>query len=165
MQTIALVGKPNVGKSSLFNRISRQRDAITSDVSGTTRDVKKAEVFVNNKKAILVDTGGLDDRDEMFLEVQKKSLQAAGEADIILYMVDGKLLPDEEDKRIFYELQKLNKKIALVVNKIDNDRHEEEIGWEFSAFGAKELFFISVSHNRNTRKLINWLDRNLDDEP
>ena len=164
METIALVGKPNVGKSSLFNRISRQRDAITSDVSGTTRDVKKAEVEINNKKALLVDTGGLDDRDEMFKEVQKKSLQAAKEADIILYMVDGKMLPDDEDKRIFYELQKLGKKIALVVNKIDNDKHEEEIGWEFSSFGAKDLFFISVSHNRNTRKLINWLDANLEGE-
>ena len=164
METIALVGKPNVGKSSLFNRISRQRDAITSDVSGTTRDVKKAEVFINNKKALLVDTGGLDDRDEMFKEVQKKSLQAASEADIILYMVDGKMLPDDEDKRIFYELQKLGKKIALVVNKIDNDKHEEEIGWEYSSFGAKNLFFISVSHNRNTRKLINWIDANLEEE-
>ena len=165
METIALVGKPNVGKSSLFNRISRQRDAITSDVSGTTRDVKKAEVYINDKKAILVDTGGLDDRDEMFKEVQKKSLQAAKEADIILYMVDGKMLPDDEDKRIFYELQKSAKKIALVVNKIDNESREEEIGWEFSSFGAKNLFFISVSHNKNIRKLINWLDSNLEDEP
>ncbi len=164
MEKIALVGKPNVGKSSLFNRISKQRDAITSDVSGTTRDVKKAEVMINNKKALLVDTGGLDDRDEMFKEVQKKSLQAAKEADIILYMVDGKLLPDDEDKRIFYELQKLNKKIALVINKIDNDKQEEDIGWEFSSFGAKNLFFLSVSHNRNTRKLINWIDANLEDE-
>ncbi len=161
MEKIALIGKPNVGKSSLFNRLAKQRSAITSDVSGTTRDVKKSEIEINEKKALLIDTGGLDESNEMFKEVKKKSLEAAKDADIILYMVDGKLLPDEDDKKIFYELQKLGKKIALVVNKIDNDRQEEEIGWEFASFGAKDLFFISVSHNRNTRKLINWLDTNL----
>jgi len=161
MQTIALIGKPNVGKSSLFNRIAKERNAITSEVSGTTRDVKKAEVEINSKKAMLLDTGGLDKSNEMFIEVHKKSINAAKEADIILFMVDGKLLPDDDDKRIFYELQKLGKTIALVVNKIDNDAHEESIGWEFSSFGAKNLFFLSVSHNRNTRKLINWLDNNL----
>ena len=161
METIALIGKPNVGKSSLFNRIAMKRNAITSDVSGTTRDVKKTEVMINNKKAYLVDTGGLDDSNEMFQEVKRKSLEAAKNADIILYMVDGKMLPDEEDKKIFYELQKLGKTIALVVNKIDNDRQEMEIGWEFNSFGAKNIFYISVSHNRNTRKLINWLDNNL----
>ena len=165
MQTIALIGKPNVGKSSLFNRLVKERNAITSDVSGTTRDVKKSEVEINNKKAMLVDTGGLDKSNEMFIEVHKKSIEAAKRADIILYMVDGKLLPDDEDRRIFYELQKLGKTIALVVNKIDNDSQEESIGWEFSSFGAKNLFFLSVSHNRNTRKLINWIDSNLDDEP
>ena len=164
MQTIALIGKPNVGKSSLFNRLAKERNAITSDVSGTTRDVKKTEVEINNKRALLVDTGGLDKSNEMFREVHKKSIEAAKMADIILYMVDGKLLPDDEDKRIFYELQKLGKTIALVVNKIDNDAHEESIGWEFTSFGAKNLFFLSVSHNRNTRKLINWLDNNLEDE-
>jgi len=164
MQTIALIGKPNVGKSSLFNRIAKERNAITSEVSGTTRDVKKAEVEINNKRAVLFDTGGLDKSNEMFIEVHKKSINAAKEADIILYMVDGKLLPDDDDKRIFYELQKLGKKMALVVNKIDNDAQEESIGWEFSSFGAKNLFFLSVSHNRNTRKLINWLDANLDGE-
>ncbi len=161
MEKIALIGKPNVGKSSLFNRLAKQRSAITSDVSGTTRDVKKSEIDINEKKALLIDTGGLDESNEMFKEVKKKSLEAAKDADIILYMVDGKLLPDEDDKKIFYELQKLGKKIALVVNKIDNDRQEEEIGWEFASFGAKDLFFISVSHNKNTRKLINWLDSNL----
>ncbi len=161
MQKIVLIGKPNVGKSSLFNRLAKRRDAITSDVSGTTRDVKKSEVLINEKKALLIDTGGLDESNEMFKEVKRKSLAAAKDADIILFLVDGKLLPDEDDKKIFYELQKLGKKIALVVNKIDNDRQEEEIGWEFASFGAKDLFFLSVSHNRNTRKLINWLDSNL----
>ncbi|ENY9629451.1 GTPase, partial [Campylobacter coli] len=61
MQSIILIGKPNVGKSSLFNRMARQRIAITSEISGTTRDTNKTEVFINSKKALLIDSGGLDE--------------------------------------------------------------------------------------------------------
>lgn len=164
MRKIALIGKPNVGKSSLFNRIARRRDAITSEVSGTTRDVKTGEVMLNETPALLIDTGGLDDSSTLFSSVKEKSLAAAKEADIILYMVDGKMLPDEEDKKLFFALQKLGKKMALVVNKIDNDRQQEEIGWEFATFGTKDLFFLSVSHNRGTRKLINWLENQIPEE-
>ncbi len=164
MKKIALLGKPNVGKSSLFNRIARERNAITSEVSGTTRDIKKEEVKINNKTAILMDTGGLDDSSTLFQAVRDKSLQAAEKSDIILFMVDGKRLPTEEDKRIFFQLQKLDKDIALVVNKIDSEKQENEIGWEFTNIGAKNLFFISVSHNSGTRSLIDWIDSLLPEE-
>ena len=157
MTKIALLGKPNVGKSSLFNRLAKRREAITSEVSGTTRDIRKREITIDDIPVELIDTGGLDDSSELFSAVREKSLAAAKEADIILYMVDGKRLPDEEDKKIFFALQKLGKKLALVVNKIDNDRQEEEIGWEFASFGAKNLFFLSVAHNRRTRQLIDWI--------
>ncbi len=161
MKKIALIGKPNVGKSSLFNRIAKERNAITSEVSGTTRDIKSAQVMINETPAILLDTGGLDDSSTLFATVRDKSLQAARDADIILFMVDGKMLPSDEDKKIFFQMQKPGKDIALVVNKIDNDKQKEEIGWEFGSFGAKNLFFLSVSHNRGTRQLINWIDSKL----
>ena len=158
MIKIALLGKPNVGKSSLFNRFSRKLDAITSHVSGTTRDIKKSEILMNGKPILLMDTGGLDDSTTLFQSVQAKSFQAADMADIILYMVDGKTLPSDEDKAIFFSLQKLGKPLALVVNKMDSDKQSDEIGWEFHSFGAKNLFFLSVSHNRGTKLLTDWID-------
>ncbi len=158
MRKIAILGKPNVGKSSLFNRIVRKRDAITSEVSGTTRDIKEEIAKIGEKEALIVDTGGLDESDTLFKKVKEKSLKAAKEADIILYVVDGKTLPDDEDKKIFFELQKLNKPLALVVNKIDNDKLKEH-SWEFLSFGAKNFFTISVSHNREVGKLLNWIEK------
>ena len=158
MIKIALLGKPNVGKSSLFNRFSHKLDAITSDVSGTTRDVKKSEILLGGKPVLLIDTGGLDDSSTLFQAVQEKSLQAAEDADIILFLVDGKMLPSDEDKQIFFSLQKLKKPLALIVNKMDSDKQMDEIGWEFSSFGAQNLFYLSVSHNRGTKLLTEWID-------
>ncbi len=160
MKKIAIIGKPNVGKSSLFNRILKQRDAIISDQAGTTRDLKRRIVTIGEKEAELIDTGGLEDRDELFEKVKQKSLEAAKDADIILYMVDGKMLPDEEDKKIFRSLQKLGKELALVVNKIDNDKEEENV-WNFYEFGAEHIFPISVSHNRKVKKLLEWIEARL----
>ncbi|BCD67647.1 ribosome biogenesis GTPase Der [Nitratiruptor sp. YY09-18] len=160
MKKIAIIGKPNVGKSSLFNRLLKQRDAIVSEQAGTTRDIKRRIVQIGEKEAELIDTGGLEDRDELFEQVKNKSLEAAKDADIILYMVDGKKLPDEEDKKIFRSLQKLGKDITLVVNKIDNDK-EEENAWNFYEFGTQEIFPISVSHNRKTRALLSWIEKRL----
>jgi len=160
MKKVAILGRPNVGKSSLFNRLARKRDAITSDVSGTTRDIKKNIVTISeNREFELLDTGGIDESDALFSKVGEMSMRAADQADIILYMVDGKKLPDEEDKKLFYRLQQLGKPIALLVNKIDNDREEQERFWEFIEFGADTLFAISVSHNRKLNPLYRWLEQ------
>ncbi len=163
MKKIAIIGQPNVGKSSLFNRFAKQRDAITSDEAGTTRDVKKKEVVFIDKKALLLDTGGLDSGNELFDKIKEKSIKAAMEADIILYMVDGKSLPDDSDKKFFYELEALKKDVALVVNKIDNDKLKEKL-WEFYEFGCEHIFGISVSHNRSINPLIEWIYNLLPDE-
>ena len=161
MQKVILVGKPNVGKSSLFNRLARRRIAITSDVSGTTRDTNKAKIEVEGKECILIDSGGLDDSSELFKNVKTKTLAEAKNSDIILYMVDGKMMPDDEDRAIFYELSKLNLPIALVINKIDSKKDEQR-EWEFVSFGAKNSFGISVSHNTGVDELSIWLAKHLE---
>ena len=161
MQKVILVGKPNVGKSSLFNRLARRRIAITSDVSGTTRDTNKAKIEVEGKECILIDSGGLDDSSELFKNVKAKTLAEARNSDVILYMVDGKMMPDDEDRAIFYELSKLNLPIALVINKIDSKKDEQR-EWEFVSFGAKNSFGISVSHNTGVDELSIWLAKHLE---
>ncbi len=167
MLKVALVGKPNVGKSSLFNLFAKERIAITSEIAGTTRDFKKSIITLgeeDNKHEIeLIDTGGIEDRDEMFDIIKKNSLKVAKNADVILFIVDGKEIPTVEDKKIFYELQKANPNIALVINKIDNDK-ELERAWEFDEFGVKEFYPISVSHNRGTIKLRNFILSHIEKE-
>ncbi len=157
LKKIALIGQPNVGKSSLFNRIAKQRIAIVSEQAGTTRDIRKHQVEILDRDAIMLDTGGIDEtNDAIFSNVKRKAVECAKEADIILFMVDGKKLPDEKDKELFYELQDLGKKLFLVVNKIDNDKEKESRLWAFYEFGIDEenLFGISVSHNRGTKPLL-----------
>jgi len=163
LKKIALIGQPNVGKSSLFNRIAQKRIAIVSEQAGTTRDIRKHEVDILDRKALMLDTGGIDEtNDAIFSNVKRKAVETAKEADIILFMVDGKNIPDEKDKELFYELQALGKELALVVNKIDNDKELERL-WEFFEFGISDenLFGISVSHNRGTRNLFEWIYQHL----
>jgi len=162
LKKLAIIGRPNVGKSSLFNRLLKQRDAITSEMAGTTRDVKKRIAVVLDKEVEILDTGGLDEGCELFDKIKEKSLKAAHEADIILFMVDGKSLPEEEDKKLFYELEAMGKAIALVVNKIDNDKMHEKL-WEYFEFGTDRIFGISVAHNRHVNALLTWVAAQLPD--
>ncbi|CBG40011.1 ribosome biogenesis GTPase Der [Helicobacter mustelae] len=153
MKKIAILGKPNVGKSSLFNRLARERIAITSDVSGTTCDVNKKTIQLEGHPLQILDTGGIDKNNQYFSSIKKFAFQAAEMADLILYVVDGKLPPDDEDKRLFYALEKIQKKCFLIINKIDNDK-EKQCAYDFDNFGAKNSFFISISHNRGISHLI-----------
>lgn len=150
--SIAIIGRPNAGKSSLFNRFCKQRIAITSNIAGTTRDVKKARILLQDMPFLLLDTGGLDASSALFQEVSKHAQRAGESADLILYLVDGKAPPSLEDKEIFYALERKNPNIFLVVNKIDNDKEKQE-AWEFVEFGAQHIFTISITHNRGIAEL------------
>ncbi|WP_110581672.1 ribosome biogenesis GTPase Der [Helicobacter cinaedi] len=161
MKTIAILGKPNVGKSSLFNRLIKQHLAITSNVSGTTRDVKKACFEISGVDVELIDTGGLDKAQGLFAKVSENSLKAGAEADLVLYMVDGSLLPQDDDIAYFRKIQRLQKPLILVVNKVDNDKIKQR-AWDFSSFGAKDMSFISVQHNRGLSLLLEMMFELLD---
>lgn len=161
MKKVILLGRPNVGKSSLFNRLARARIAITSEVAGTTRDVNKTEINIDDRECLLIDSGGLDESSKLFAAVQKRSLAEANETDIIIFMVDGKLYADEIDKKLFYAINRLGKPTALVVNKVDGKRDEQRAK-DFISFGAKKLFEISVSHNSGTDELCEWIYSHLE---
>ncbi|GAA9197981.1 ribosome biogenesis GTPase Der [Helicobacter pylori] len=153
LKTIAILGQPNVGKSSLFNRLARERIAITSDFAGTTRDINKRKIALNSHEVELLDTGGMAKDALLSKEIKALNLKAAQMSDLILYVVDGKSIPGDEDLKLFREVFKINPNCFLVINKIDNDK-EKERAYAFSSFGMPKSFNISVSHNRGISALI-----------
>ncbi|GAA9889524.1 ribosome biogenesis GTPase Der [Helicobacter pylori] len=153
LKTIAILGQPNVGKSSLFNRLARERIAITSDFAGTTRDINKRKITLNGHEVELLDTGGMAKDALLSKEIKALNLKAAQMSDLILYVVDGKSIPSDEDIKLFREVFKINPNCFLVINKIDNDK-EKERAYAFSSFGIPKSFNISVSHNRGISALI-----------
>ncbi|EMG95922.1 ribosome biogenesis GTPase Der [Helicobacter pylori GAM119Bi] len=153
LKTIAILGQPNVGKSSLFNRLARERIAITSDFAGTTRDINKRKIALNGHEVELLDTGGMAKDALLSKEIKALNLKAAQMSDLILYVVDGKSIPSDEDLKLFREVFRINPNCFLVINKIDNDK-EKERSYAFSSFGAPKSFNISVSHNRGISALI-----------
>ncbi|MFP6318811.1 ribosome biogenesis GTPase Der [Helicobacter pylori] len=153
LKTIAILGQPNVGKSSLFNRLARERIAITSDFAGTTRDINKRKIALNGHEVELLDTGGMAKDALLSKEIKALNLKAAQMSDLILYVVDGKSIPSDEDLKLFREVFKINPNCFLVINKIDNDK-EKERSYAFSSFGIPKSFNISVSHNRGISTLI-----------
>ncbi|WRF77439.1 ribosome biogenesis GTPase Der [Helicobacter pylori] len=160
LKTIAILGQPNVGKSSLFNRLARERIAITSDFAGTTRDINKRKIALNGHEVELLDTGGMAKDALLSKEIKALNLKAAQMSDLILYIVDGKSIPSDEDLKLFREIFKINPNCFLVINKIDNDK-EKERAYAFSSFGIPKSFNISVSHNRGISALIDAVLRAL----
>ncbi len=151
---IALVGRPNVGKSTLFNRLTRSRDAIVADYPGLTRDRKYGEGQVWQKRYIVIDTGGISG-DEVGIDaaMAEQSLMAIQEADIVLFVVDGRegLLP--ADELVAKHIRQSGKTCTLVVNKIDG-LNAEVVAADFYSLGIKELRLTAAAHNRGVKSLI-----------
>ncbi len=157
---VAIVGRPNVGKSTLFNRLAGERLAITDEVPGTTRDRLYAEAEWGGVSFIVVDTGGLDlvAENDLVAQVRAQAQIAIAEADVILFLVDvmdGLMAGDEEVAQV---LHRSAKPVLLVVNKADN-RGLREAAVEFYALGLGELYPISALHGTGTGDLLDQVVR------
>ncbi len=150
LPVISIVGRPNVGKSSLFNRLISKRAAIIDNTPGVTRDriIKEADIL--DHKVLLVDTGGIDNKDtkdEIAKKVKEQALRAIDESDLILFVVDGQTGLTDLDKDVAKILRKKGAdKVILLVNKID-EPFMEDLVYEFYKLGFKEVIPISTIHN------------------
>jgi len=152
---IAIVGRPNVGKSTLFNRIARRKKAIVGDEPGITRDRNYAEAEWNGGVFLLIDTGGFEPgvNDEVALHIHQQVQLAIEEADLIIFLVDGKEGLTSTDIEIAKRLREVNKPVLHVINKIDGERQEEEI-YDFYRIGVENLYPISAQHGRGVGDLL-----------
>jgi len=158
LPVVAIVGRPNVGKSTLFNRFAGERIAIVEDVPGTTRDRVYATGDWNGREFTLVDTGGLELEPGTPIEarVQDQARVAMAEADVILFVVDAEEGLAPLDYEVADRLRRSEKPVILVVNKADNPRREHE-GAEFHALGFDPTITVSAQHGRNTGDLADLL--------
>jgi GTP-binding protein len=168
LPVVAIVGRPNVGKSSLFNRLADGDAAIVSDEPGTTRDRHFTRAEWNNRAFWLVDTGGLrdDSKIPMDLEIKKQVVQAIGEADLLLVVLDAKTGVHPSDARVVELVRESGKPWLVVANKVDDPRNTDY--YEFYSIGAGEPFPVSAQNGKNSGDLldeiVNRLPPPLDDQ-
>jgi GTP-binding protein len=153
--TVVLVGRPNVGKSTLFNRLTRTRDALVADLPGLTRDRHYGKGRIEEKSFIVVDTGGFEPvaKDGILSEMARQSREAIAEADVILFLTDGRAGLSPQDKRIAQELREAHARVFLVVNKTEGMR-EEVVTAEFHELALGAPHAISAEHGEGVRALI-----------
>lgn len=165
LKTIAIVGRPNVGKSTLFNRLLGQRKAIVEDVPGVTRDRHYAEVRRFSRPFLLVDTGGFEpaSEDRLLSQMREQSQLAVEEADIILFVMDVKegLMPADVD--IVNQLRQVSKPVFYLINKVDGEKQEAAVA-EFYPLGIDRFYSLSAEHGRGINDLITALESLLPEE-
>jgi GTP-binding protein len=156
---VAIVGRPNVGKSALFNRIAGRRVAIVHGQPGITRDRISAKCEIGGKTFRLWDTGGIVGTGEAELtdEVQAAAEVAMAESDLILFVVDGQDGVNPMDRELARLIRKLHKPVLLLVNKIDDPKHEPRAD-EFSALGFEDVFPLSAAHGRGVPELLDKIE-------
>jgi len=151
---VALVGRPNVGKSTLFNRLTKTRDALVADFPGLTRDRKYGRAEIEGNEFIIVDTGGIDGtEDGVETRMAGQSLLAIEEADIVLFMVDARAGLMPADQGIAQHLRSREKATFLVANKTDGLDPDSATG-DFYSLGLGEVYAIAASHGRGVTQLI-----------
>lgn len=154
---VAVVGRPNVGKSTLVNRLAQTQDAIVHESRGVTRDRSYHDADWNGRTFTLVDTGGIEPMksDDVFAtSIRDQALAAAEEADAILFVIDGSVGVTEEDETVARLLKRVKKPTFLLVNKLDNPEREEERLWEFYSLGVGDPRPISAVHGHGTGDLL-----------
>lgn len=162
--TVALVGRPNVGKSTLFNKLVGKRISIIDDTPGVTRDRIYADVSYGNYRFHLIDTGGIDVSKDLFNnEIKVQAEIAINEADIIVFIVDGKEELNQNDFVIRDILKKSGKDVIVAVNKLDNSKRDDNI-YNFYELGFEDVIGISAEHNKGVLDLLDSITRNFKED-
>lgn len=153
---VAIVGRANVGKSSLFNAILRRREAIVADEPGTTRDSIMAKASYDDQDFWIVDTAGIKDPEDDFeFTIQEQIQQAQDSADVIWVVIEANVAITEEDRRVAKMALKTRKPVFLVVNK--SDKAHKARPTDFQRLGVKDIFMTSAVNNRGIDTLLNTL--------
>ena len=164
MKTVCLIGRPNTGKSSLFNRLVGEEKSIILDMPGITRDRIYGTVTYKNKTFHIIDTGGLEFGEDNFQkDILAQATFAIDEADLILFVVDGKTELNQSDYQIRDLLHRTNKEVIVVVNKIDNEKREEEI-YRFYELGFEHILPVSAAHKIGVNTLLDQITEDLPED-
>ena len=153
--TIVIVGRPNVGKSTLFNRLTRTRDALVADMPGLTRDRHYGHGKLGSKPYLVVDTGGFEPlaKDGIMHEMARQAEQAIAEADAVIFVVDGRVGITALDKEIANKLRRAQRPVTVAVNKSEGMSHGVVIA-DFHELGLGAPYAISATHGEGVRSLI-----------
>ena len=159
--SIAIIGRPNVGKSTLFNKLTKSRQAIVSDFSGLTKDRNYGYISFGEQKSLLIDTGGIAQDDTILKEdIAEQAWIAAEESSLIIFLLDGSQNLNKEDLDILSRLRKLNKTFVTVLNKIDK-KSNVLIKEDLNKKGINNFFEISAEHSRNLLDLRSFIKKSL----
>lgn len=158
LPTVAIVGRPNVGKSTLFNRLLGQRKAIVEDFAGVTRDRNYAEVTRYDKPFLLIDTGGFEpaSSDRLLIQMREQSQLAIDEADVVIHLMDVREGLTPSDHEVARMLRKVNKPVLFAANKVDSEKQELAAS-EFYALGIDKIYSLSAAHGLGIGELLDDL--------